>query len=83
MDCYREIAVISLLFVVDHWEAYAELISPELLIQMNTETHDIERTGSRIKTARPYPIHHPGRWQQLSRSCIPKGMAIFTGRPSP
>ena len=31
----------------DHWEAYAELIPPEYLIQTKAETHGIERNNSR------------------------------------
>jgi insertion element IS1 protein InsB len=32
-------------FFSDRWEAYAELIPPELLIQTKTETHGIERNN--------------------------------------
>jgi IS1 family transposase len=31
----------------DHWQAYAELIPPELLIQTKAETHGIERNNFR------------------------------------
>jgi IS1 family transposase len=34
-------------FFADHWEAYAELIPPELLVQTKSETHGIERNNFR------------------------------------
>ena len=34
-------------FFADRWEAYAELISPEFLIQSKAETHGVERSNFR------------------------------------
>jgi insertion element IS1 protein InsB len=34
-------------YFADHWEAYAELIPQELLIQTKAETHGVERDNFR------------------------------------
>lgn len=55
------------IFFADHWEAYAELIPPELLIQTKAETHGIERNNFRQR-------HWCGRFRRktcmVSRSLL-------------
>jgi insertion element IS1 protein InsB len=55
------------IFFADHWEAYAELISPELLVQTKAETHGIERNNFRQR-------HWCGRFRRktcmVSRSLL-------------
>ena len=48
-------------FFADHWEAYAELIPPELLTQTKAETHGIERNNFRQR-------HWFGRFRR--KTCI-------------
>jgi len=45
----------------DHWESYAELIPPELLVQTKAETHGIERNNFRQR-------HWCGRFRR--KTCI-------------
>ena len=49
------------IFFADHWEAYAELIPPELLSQTKAETHGIERNNFRQR-------HWFGRFRR--KTCI-------------
>jgi IS1 family transposase len=49
------------LFFADHWEAYAELIPTEMLIQTKAETHGIERNNFRQR-------HWFGRFRR--KTCI-------------
>ena len=55
------------IFFADHWEAYAELIPPELLVQTKAETHGIERNNFRQR-------HWCGRFRRktcmVSRSLL-------------
>jgi len=48
-------------FFADGWQAYAELIEPELLIQTKAETHGIERNNFRQR-------HWFGRFRR--KTCI-------------
>ena len=49
------------IFFTDHWDAYAELIPPELLKQTKAETHGIERNNFRQR-------HWFGRFRR--KTCI-------------
>jgi insertion element IS1 protein InsB len=49
------------LFFTDNWEAYAELIPAEMLIQTKAETHGIERNNFRQR-------HWFGRFRR--KACI-------------
>jgi len=48
-------------YFADHWEAYAELIPPELLVQTKRETHGVERNNFRQR-------HWFGRFRR--KTCI-------------
>ena len=49
------------IYFTDHWESYAELIPPELLVQTKAETHGIERNNFRQR-------HWFGRFRR--KTCI-------------
>jgi len=49
------------IFFADHWESYAELIPPELLVQTKSQTHGIERNNFRQR-------HWFGRFRR--KTCI-------------
>ena len=48
-------------YFADHWEAYAKLIPPELLVQTKRETHGVERNNFRQR-------HWIGRFRR--KTCI-------------
>jgi IS1 family transposase len=62
------------IFFADRWQAYAELISPELLIQTKAETHGIERNNFRRR-------HWCGRFRRktcmVSRSLLMIDLSVF------
>jgi len=45
LDQLQQLAV--KVFFADNWEAYAELIPPELLVQTKAQTHGVERNSFR------------------------------------
>jgi len=59
LDRLRELRVC--VFFADNWEAYAELIPPELLVQTKAETHGVERNNFRQR-------HWFGRFRR--KTCI-------------
>ena len=61
-------------FFADGWEAYAELIPPEKLVQTKAETHGIERNNFRQR-------HWCGRFRRktciVSRSLLMIDLTVF------
>ena len=62
------------IFFADNWEAYAELIPPELLVQTKAQTHRVERNNFRQR-------HWCGRFRRktcmVSRSLRMIDLTIF------
>jgi IS1 family transposase len=71
LDRLRELNVS--VFFADHWEAYAELIPTEILIQTKAETHGVERNNFRQR-------HWCGRFRRktcmVSRSLLMVDLTI-------